>query len=293
MEGACHPAGDSCAAAFEYSCHLAAAPNSVAPMTAPFDPTAYVRAPVITVSSGVSLAMALVDAHPKDASPAAKKALKKLKTTAEAARDALAERNRVLGVFSEEDTRGLDNEADRIWGGFRMGLQALAMLPQDRYPKAHRAAELEAQLFGQGMEFLKADFPTQSINMSAILLRIQQDKLQAEIDALVGPDFLHAAREIQARYETMVSERLRRDKVTGQNFLEMTRGIQAAIVNYATKLVAMADEDEPATIETVRVALLPIANFRAANARDTRATPASPAAPAEPAADAQPVTPPK
>jgi hypothetical protein len=259
-------------------------------MTAPFDPTAYVHAPVITASSGVSLAMALIDAFPKDASPAAKKALKKLKTTAEAARDALAERNRLLGKFSEEDTRILDNEADRIWGGFRLSLQALAMLPQDRYPKAQRAAELEAQLFGQGMEFLKADFPTQSINMSAILLRIQQDKLQAEIDALVGPDFLHAAREIQPRYEAMVSERLRRDKATGQNFLEMTRGLQAAIVNYATKLLAQADEDEPETIDTVRVALLPIANFRAAN---PRATPATPDTSAEPQASAQPAAAPK
>lgn len=259
-------------------------------MTAPFDQSVYVRAPVITVSSGVSLALALVDACPKDVSAQVKKAVKKLKTTAESARDALAERNRLLGTFSEEDTRALDNEADRIWGGFRMGLQALSMLPPARHPKAKRAAELDAQLFGQGMEFLKADFSTQSINMSAILLRIHQDKLQSEIDALIGPDFLQAAREIQPRYEAMVSERLRRDKATGQNFLDMTRGLQAAIVNYASKLLGAVDEDDPEAVEAVRIALLPIANARAANARTTYE---SPEAPAEPVADGQPAAPPK
>lgn len=259
-------------------------------MAYPFDPTVYLRAPVITVSTGVALAGALVDACPKETSPAVKKAAKKLKTTAEAARDALAERNRVLGVFSEEDTRALDNEADRIWGGTRLRLQGLAMLPQDRYPKAARAGELDGQLFGQGMEFLKADYPTQGTSMGAILRRIDQDKLQAEIDALIGAEFLQAARAIQPRYETMVSERLRRDKVTGQNLLEMTRGLQAAIVNYATKLVATVDEDDPETVEVARVALLPIANFRAAN---PRGTPESADAPAEPVADAPPAAPPK
>ncbi|MBK8253565.1 MAG: hypothetical protein IPK82_12965 [Polyangiaceae bacterium] len=193
-------------------------------------------------------------------------------------------------VISKEDTRALDNEADRIWDGFKMVLQGFSMLPLARHPKAQRAAELDAQLFGQGMEFLKADFSTQSINMSAILLRIEQDNLQPDIDDLVGPDFLQAANEIQPRYEAMVSERLRRDKATGQNFLDTTRGLQAAIVNYATKLVGWADEDDAEAMEAVRIALLPIANARAAN---TRATYESPDAPAEPVADGQPAAPPK
>ncbi len=63
--------------------------------------------------------------------------------------------------------------------------------------------------------------------------------------ALIGAEFLQAARAIQPRYEAMVSERLRRDKVTGQNLLEMTRGLQSAIVNYATKLVGHRGRGRP------------------------------------------------
>src|ERR1044071_1320060 len=114
-------------------------------MAAPsFDPSLYVRAPVVTVSTGVSLADGLVDACPKDAPANQKKAAKHLKATADKARDDLAERNRILGVYSDEDSRILDNEADRIWGGAKLRLTGMAMLQQDKYPKAKRAAELDA-----------------------------------------------------------------------------------------------------------------------------------------------------
>lgn len=55
-------------------------------MAAPFDPSPYVHAPTITVSSGVTLALALVDAAPKSAPANVKKAAKHLKTVAEQAR---------------------------------------------------------------------------------------------------------------------------------------------------------------------------------------------------------------
>jgi Family of unknown function (DUF6261) len=247
-------------------------------MSVPFDPTPYVRAPIITVSSGVTLALAVADACPAGAPVAVKKAQKRLWTTAEKARDDLAARNRALGVYSEEDSRALDNEADRCWGGLRMRLQALAMLPAARYPRARRAAELEAKLFGEGTEFLKAEYTVQGPAMAAILQRIDEDKLAAEVDALAGPDFLKALRDVQPRYEAMVSERLRRDKALGQNLLETTRALQAAIVNYATKLIATIDDEDPESVEAVRVALLPIDNFRKDAARPASSEEAGPEA---------------
>jgi hypothetical protein len=222
-------------------------------MAAPFDPSPYVHAPIITVSSGVTLAHALVDACPKTAPANVKKAAKHLKSTADKARDDLAERNRALGAFSDEDSRVLDNEADRAWGGFRMRLQAMAMLSVDRFPKAKRAAELDALLFAGGTEFLKAEYDSQSASMAAILKRIDDDGLRKDLDALAGPEFLQAIRDVQPRYETMVSERLRRDKAAGQNLSETTRGLQAAIVNYAGKLIGTIEHDDLGTAEAARV----------------------------------------
>jgi len=250
-------------------------------MAAPFDPSEYVRAPIITTSTGVSLALSLVDACPKTAPPNVKKASKHLKTLAEKARDDLAERNRLVGVFSDEDSRDLDNEADRAWGGFRMRIQGMAMLSPDAFPEAKRAAELDVLLFAGGTEFLKAEYASQSTSMGAILKRVDQDELQSDVDSIAGPEFLQAIRNIQPRYQAMVSERLRRDTATGQNLLETTRGLQAAIVNYASKVIGTIDHEEPETAETARVALLPIANFR-----DAAAGRAQRAAPGEPAADA-------
>jgi hypothetical protein len=257
-------------------------------MAAPFEPTDYVRAPIITVSSGVSLAIALADACPKAAPANVKKAAKHLRKTAEKARADLAERNRVLGAFSEEDSRVLDNEADRAWGGLRMRIQGMAMLLASKFPKAKRAAELDVLLFADGMEFLKAEYGSQSTGMAAILNRIDADGLQADIDAIAGDEFLKAVRDVQPRYEAMVSERLRRDKATGQNLLETTRGLQAAIVNYATKVLGTIEHDDPDTVEAARVALLPIANHReAAAVRDAAAVArAQRGAPEAPAGDA-------
>lgn len=231
------------------------------------------------MSTGVSLALSLVDACPASAPANVKKASKHLKSLAVKARDDLAERNRVLGVFSDEDSRELDNEADRAWGGCRMRIQGMAMLSPDTFPKAQRAAEIDVLLFGGGMQFLKAEYPSQSTSMGAIVSRIDQDELQADVDSIAGPEFLKAIRAIQPRYETMVSERLRRDSATGQNLLETTRGLQAAIVNYAAKVIGTIDHEDPETTEAARVALLPIANFRdAAAARAQRAAPGQPAA---------------
>lgn len=235
-------------------------------MAAPFEPNDYTHAPVITVQSGVSLVNALVDACPKDASAGVKKALKYAKSRADKAATDLADRHRALGVYTEEDSRDLDNEADRAWGGTRFRFVGMSMLSPDKYPKAKLAAELDARLFGAGgTEFLRADYPTQSTAMGAILERIDADGLQADIDAVAGPEFLKAVREIQPRYAAMVSERLRRDKAMGQNLLETTRGLQEAIVNYARKVIGTIEHDDPATTEWARLALLPIANHRDAN----------------------------
>lgn len=162
-----------------------------------------------------------------------------------------------------------------------MRIQAMAMLPADSFPKAKRAAELDALLFVEGGELLEAEYAVQGPAMAAILQRVDEDMLASDIDAVAGPDFLKAVRDVQPRYEAMLSERLRRDKALGQNLLETTRGLQAAIVSHATKLVAMIDEDEPESTEVVRRALLPIANFREAAARASGAGGGGEAAPAE------------
>jgi hypothetical protein len=242
-------------------------------MAVPFDPIPFAHAPSVTVSTGITLANALVAACPKDAPANVKKAAAYLKSIAELARTDLADRNRQLGTFPDEDSRGLDNEADRCWGGLRLCVQGRAMLRQDVYPKAKLAAEIEAKLFSQGTEFLKAEYASQSSSMAALLQRIDDDKMEKDINAVVGPDFLAAIRDVQPRYDAMVEERLRRDAASGQNLTERVRSIQNAIVNYASKVVGSVEHDDPKTAEAARLALLPIVNHREAAAAAQRSAP--------------------
>jgi hypothetical protein len=161
-----------------------------------------------------------------------------------------------------------------------MRLGAMAMLSPDLFPKAKLAAELETLLFADGTEFLKAEYSAQSASMAAILTRIDDDGLAAKVDAAVGPEFLRAIRDVQPRYEAMVSERLRRDKVTGQNLVQTRSALQAAIVHYAFKVLSTVESDDPATEEVARAALLPIANHRrAADVRGQKAGAEAPTAP--------------
>jgi hypothetical protein len=249
---------------------------------AQFDSSPYSHAPTITVSTGITLSRALVSACPKDGPANVKKACKHLASTADEAEGHLTARNRALGVFSDEDSRTLDNEADRAWGGLRLRLQGLSMLDPKRFPKATAAAELEVKLFPNGTGFLGAEYVEQSTSMSTILRLVDEDGLQKSVDTLAGPEFLTALRNVQPRYEAMVQERLRRDAAMGQNLLETVRDLQAAILNYAQKVIGMVEHDDASTVDVVKKALRPIDAHREALAKGGGAAAEAPATP-EPA----------
>jgi hypothetical protein len=250
-------------------------------MSEAFDPTVYTRAPVINVSSGITLAQALVQACPKNAEAGVKKAAKHLKATAEQALADMTERNKQLGTFTEDDSRVLDNEADRAWGALRMRLQARTMIGEHDAAGAKRAADLDFTLFQGSSGFLNAEYAVQSSKMSAILKHVDDEGLAVELDHLAGTGFLAAVREVQPRYEAMVKERLRRDKASGRNLGTTVRALQTAIVHYATKVCGTVDLDDEPSAEAVRLALLPILNHRQSAARPGPA-PAAPPAPPEP-----------
>jgi hypothetical protein len=233
------------------------------------DPSIYTRAPIVTVASGAALARALASACPPGLPANVQKSRARLERVAEEATTALGDRQRASGVVSDEDARLLDQESDTSWGALRGRLLAWTLLPVERFPEAGRAAQLINQLFGPaGLTFLQSDYPTQSTVAEAIVRRIDEDGLQPEIDALAGPAFLAQIRHAHERYVAMVSARLRRQEVESSgNLATHTRALQAAIVDYATKICATLDVDDPATAEVAALALRPIDAFREDSAR--------------------------
>jgi hypothetical protein len=100
--------------------------------------------------------------------------------------------------------------------------------------------------------------------------------MQKDIDAIAGPEFLQQIRDVMPRYQAMVNGKLRRDSTSGQNLSEHVRALQAAIVEYATKIAAMVDDDEPESIRMAQSALRPIEAHREAAGERRSSVPAKP-----------------
>jgi hypothetical protein len=233
------------------------------------DPSMYTRAPIVTAASGAALARALASACPASLPANVQKARVRLERAVEDATAALSDRQRASGTVSDEDARLLDQETDTSWGALRGRLLAWTLLPTHRFSQSERAAALLARLFGpSGLTFLQSDYPTQSTVAEAIVRRIDEDGLAPEIDALAGPEFLAQIRHAHARYVAMVSARLQRQEAeSSANLAAHARALQAAVVDYATKVCATVDPDDPATEETAALALRPIDAFREDSAR--------------------------
>ncbi|MFW5740197.1 MAG: hypothetical protein ACOC1F_07510, partial [Myxococcota bacterium] len=142
----------------------------------------------------------------------------------------------------------------------------MSMIPEQS-PKAAQAKAMDWRLFQDSSEFLQEEYVSQSTRMAALLKQIDDDQLQAEIDSLCGPEFLAACREVQPKYEAMVSERLRRDEASGTNLSDSLRALGTAIVNYASKVLATVEPGDAATHEAARKALRPIDVHREAWAK--------------------------
>ncbi|CAN96154.1 hypothetical protein predicted by Glimmer/Critica [Sorangium cellulosum So ce56] len=81
------------------------------------------------------------------------------------------------------------------------------------------------------------------------------------------------------------THQLQKEAAATSNLATYVRAIQSAVVNHATKVAGMVDEDEPETVESVRKALRPLDAHREAGARRGQggakgeATNSAPAAP--------------
>ncbi len=233
-----------------------------------FDPSIYVRPPVMSLEGGIALCRSLIDACPTSMPKSVKSGAQKLGRAADRAQTALALRQKALGTISDEDARVIDQLGDSSWGSLRGRLVSYSVLPVGEYPDAARAGELVTILFHtDGLNFLKEAYPVQWTTADTILKRIDEEGLQPDIDRIAGKEFLENVRKRHQHYGAMVKGLLTRSQGENVNLSEEIRALGSAIVSYATKVCATVDEDEPATIVAARAALRPLDLFREANAR--------------------------
>ena len=227
-----------------------------------FDPSLYMRPPVLTIESGITLARTLVAAMPRGVPAAVKKSADRLQKAADSAQEVLIRRQREQNSLKEDD-RGLDMQTDQAWRSLFGRLEHYALLPADRFAKAARAQALFSMLAPGLNEALSQPYSEQVATMDSLLQRIDDEGLAAELAVLCGPEFLDHVRSCQARYRVMVQKRLLSvgysDSLTGQ-----VKALGRAIVEYATRVAATVDDDDADSQARALAALRPIDNHREA-----------------------------
>jgi len=250
-----------------------------------FDPTPYLRSPVLNVASGVGLASALLAATPKQAPPGVKKAAKRLRASAVALQEAWST---VETSSTGPDARLADRAVDNGWAALYGRLESYAALPVERHPKAVRAAELLNALFPDGLTFLKLPYAAEWAESKKRIDQVAREGWAVDIDGLAGPEFLEEVGEAHAAYGKAIGVTAARPEAApNANVAEPLRVLARAISAYATQLVAAADVEDQASLQVARAALRPLDDHRAGAPRRAKgeAPAATPTSPLPPASD--------
>lgn len=237
---------------------------------APLSISDYAVIPRTTVSSAVSLGIALLTVVPKPAPQAVRIAATRMRT---AVVDLQSAWGSELAASSVETLpRDADVRIDRAIGATSMRLEAYAMLPPERVPQAEAAKTAMNRLFPEGLRFLNLPYQEQWSHCQRLIEAIDNDEqLATDLDELVGEPIVAELRAAQEAYGEALGITAERTSPQAVPVLELMNAVRTAIVGYALQIVAMQDVDSD-RIADARRALAPIDERRAQLARRTPTT---------------------
>ncbi len=245
-----------------------------------FDPTEYTRTPNIPTRSTVGLGRALLKLRPAKSNSVLDKAAIKLETTLVELETSLTDRLRSSNSDAPVREIDFDRATDGLWVSLRDRLnswlafehQGLDALPSDLHEQAKlthakqqaaRARKLHDRLFGaNGMAFVQQPFFEQAAAMASLLRLIDEDGHDSELTELVGAEWLAALRACQIQYESMIDDRLARERGKNQNLAKIRNKLRRVISAYNTAVITMLDDDVPETLDLVVAALRPMVRIR-------------------------------
>ncbi|AKU99268.1 hypothetical protein AKJ09_05932 [Labilithrix luteola] len=228
-------------------------------MASSFDASAYDTIPQTGAAGSLALVRSLISAAQPDASPAAKKALKRARAKAETLRTlfSAAAPQKVASV-----TRVADTNMDRAWSALEQYLGAFADLDDDFHPHAREARELHAVLFPNGTAFLKLPYAEQWAEGDALLSRLEAGDSERAIAKLGGKSFVDQVKTRHAEYgEALGVTKAKAAAADTASLAEPLREVQLAVAVYARVLSAAVQNEELDPNVAVQ-ALAPIAALR-------------------------------
>lgn len=247
------------------------------------DVSQYLRSFNLGASTAVSLGRRLVTAQPPKPTAAIKASANQLNQDVEVLADAVAAHSRADPTSISRPIDALD---DNGWGCLFDRMDAYSRLPADVYPKAQRAAELRDILFPDRLRFLALDYGAQYTQTDLRLARIKDDKLQPDLDAIAGPEFLAEVKRTHALYaEALGISKPRAATPKRPDLRPLLQKVNQSISAYVVHLCSLYLSGTPAQQAEVRTALQPLDEERT-RTTTRRAKPESesdPAAPVTPA----------
>lgn len=226
-----------------------------------FDPSAYHRAPVLTVSTAMTLVDGLAIVHPRAAPPLARKALRKLKELRARIANELSARRK--GPTPTRSPQEIDQVADRAWRAVRSFLSGYSDLAPEYAPEQGLAARLDEMLFGEGgLAFTNLRYDEQRTQMHDRLDALEADKLADALTRIVGDACVKNLRAAVKDYDVMVLALLQEVGSDETQLTPLVREVQKLVVDYARFIAATVDDDDPETVTAALQALAPIDNLR-------------------------------
>jgi hypothetical protein len=171
-----------------------------------------------------------------------------------------------LALAPLANKRAADVATDTAWGCVEDRLGAYARLPVSHYPKAARALEIYTALFRDGLTFLTLPYKAQWAEAQRRLDLIKDNDYAADIELLAGPEFWAELKRTHKAYGEALGVTKPEEPAPEVGLVEPLRSVGRAVVDYALQLLAYAS-DEPKAEASVRKALKPIDDQRAATAR--------------------------
>ena len=246
------------------------------PMMIDFDPSLYTRTPRLDVPSLIALARQVLAAAPARPKAAVKQSLHELHEATSALEAAYREH---LSAPEGQDSRPVDQAADNAWACAYARLDSYAALPVEHYPRAREAGELLQKLFPEGLSFLKLEYGAQWTEAEQRLQLIKQERLTAELEALIGPEFVAELHRCHALYTEMVGvsqPKKGRKKLPDLRTLRLTT--QQALTAHTIQLLAVHLAGDPKQQEAIRPTFAAIDAYRDKTAADpTKPAPSEPA----------------
>jgi hypothetical protein len=221
------------------------------------DVTQYLRSINLNASTAVSLGRRLVTAQPQKPTPAIK-ASAAIQTTqdVETLAVAVSEHSSADILFDTRPDRPSD---DNGWGCLFDRLDAFARLPADALPQGRPRRRAARHPVPDGLKFLLLDYGAQYTQTDLRLARIKDDKLQPDLDAIAGPEFLAEVKRTHALYaEALGISKPRAATPKRPDLRPLLQKVNQSISAYVVHLCSLYLSGTPAQQAEVRAALQPL-----------------------------------